>query len=69
MIMDLCRIIREMRIKSGLTQEQLGALVGKAGSTVRSWELGLSYPQPKTIIQLCEILKATPNELFNFKEQ
>lgn len=67
--MNMGEIIREIRIKHRLTQEQLGALLGKAGSTVRSWELGLSHPQPKTIIQLCKVLKSTPNEILGYSEQ
>lgn len=50
--MRLSKRIRNTRQEMGLTQEQFGELIGKAGSTVRSWELGASMPTCKTLIDI-----------------
>ena len=61
--------IMKFRKKKGLTQEQLGALLNKAGSTVRSWELGNSQPSPQTLCLLCDVLETTPNILLEKGER
>lgn len=42
--MTFGKAIKEQRIKKGLTQAQLAEMLGKAESTVRTWELDRSSP-------------------------
>ena len=66
--MTLGKQIMRFRKKKGLTQEQLGTLLNKAGSTVRSWELDNSQPSPQTLCLLYDILETTPNVLLEKEE-
>lgn len=66
--MTLGKQIKKFRIRKGLTQEQLGTLLNKAGSTVRSWELDNSQPSPQTLCLLCDVLGTTPNVLLEKEE-
>jgi len=43
---DRADTIKRLRIKLGLTQEQLAAKVGVTFSTVNRWEAGRSQPSP-----------------------
>jgi DNA-binding transcriptional regulator YiaG len=53
---DLAMIIRDLRAKLGLTQEQFAAKVGVTFSTVNRWESGRSRPSPLAHRRLCELL-------------
>ena len=56
--MTFGKAIKEQRIKKGLTQAQLAEMLGKAESTVRTWELDRSSPDRKA---LYEIFGITPD--------
>ena len=60
--------IRELRKSRGLTQVQLGAKLHKAGSTVRMWESGNSFPDAETIIALARIFNVTTDYLLSNDE-
>ena len=47
--MTFGKAIKEQRIKKGLTQAQLAEMLGKAESTVRTWELDRSSPDRKAL--------------------
>jgi len=55
--------IRHLREKQGLSQHQLGALVGVSNKAVSKWETGTSIPQPDVLIRLGEVLGVTVDEL------
>lgn len=67
--MTLGKQIKKLRQDKGLTQAQLGYLVNKGESTVRTWELDRSQPSPQTIRLLCDILGTTPNTLLGKEEK
>lgn len=46
--------IKKFREDRGLTQAQLGEIVGRGDSTVRMWELGSSEPDSETLLKLSE---------------
>ncbi|WP_305840264.1 XRE family transcriptional regulator [Photobacterium leiognathi] len=48
---NLCRI----RSERGLSQEELGNMIGVTKSTISQWELGKAYPRRKRILQLLDI--------------
>lgn len=62
--MTFGKAIREQRIKKGLTQAQLAEKLGKAESTVRTWELDRSSPDRKALYAMCEIFGITPDYFF-----
>ena len=52
---DLAKMIRELRSKLGLTQEQFAAKVGGTFSTMNRWESGKSKPSPLAMSRIEEL--------------
>lgn len=57
------KVLREVRVEAGLTQEQLGLEAGVRRTFVSLLELGEQQPTLTTIIKLAEALNTTPSEL------
>ncbi|MBQ3099351.1 MAG: helix-turn-helix domain-containing protein [Clostridia bacterium] len=57
----------ELRMRAGLTQYQLGALVGVSDKAVSKWENGLSKPQTELLYKLSEVLGISVDELLTCK--
>ena len=55
--------ISALRERRGLSQYQLGALVGKSDKAVSKWENGASKPRIDTIRKLSEVLDISVDEL------
>ena len=55
--------ISALRERRGLSQYQLGALVGKSDKAVSKWENGASKPRIDTIKKLSEVLDVSVDEL------
>lgn len=55
--------VREMRTKSGLTQEEVGKAVGVDSSTVGAWERGVAKPHYETMVRLADVLGTSVPEL------
>jgi transcriptional regulator with XRE-family HTH domain len=55
--------LREARVASGLTQEQLGFALGVTKSSVSAWENGRETPNFRLLPQLRTILKRSLDEL------
>ena len=60
----ICQNIRYYRIKRGLEQKQLGAMVGISGNAVSNWEKGRARPDISIIPDLCDILGISFSEIF-----
>ena len=62
---DKCLTPADLRQRTGLTQVQLAALIGKSPSAVTKWEARSSLPRgtPSEIKRLCEAYKCTLDEL------
>ncbi len=43
---EIGKLIRELRLETGLTQEKFGAALGVTYPTVSRWENGLATPSP-----------------------
>lgn len=57
---ELAKMIKDLRAKLGLTQEQFAAKVGVTFSTVNRWENGRGTPSPlatRRIIELTQMLE------------
>jgi len=55
--------LRELRERRGLSQHQLGALVGVSNKAVSKWENGSSMPKSPLLFRLSELLGVTVDEL------
>jgi len=47
-----CHLIREARLRAGLSQAELGNRVGKAASAIGRWERGEVLPALETVVHL-----------------
>ena len=60
--------IKELRIKKGLTQQELGDLLGIQKAAVNKYETGrVINLKHSTIKRLCEIFDVTPQELLGLE--
>lgn len=58
--------IKELRIENGLTQVQLGKIIGFDGRTISQYERGINEPDVKTIKKLCDFFEVTSDYLLGF---
>ena len=56
-------MIRMARLKKGLTQTELARKLNVSQGTVGAWEIGYSFPKPKSMVKLCEVLKIQVEDL------
>jgi repressor LexA len=56
--------IKEAREKAGLTQKQLGNLIGVTGSSITNYELETSHPKELILYKLIDALHIDANYLF-----
>ncbi len=59
--------LHELRLRRGLTQYQLGALVGVSDKAVSKWENGFSKPQSSILYKLSDVLEISVDELLTCK--
>ena len=59
------RFIAEQRKKVNLTQAQLSEKLGITDKAVSKWERGLTMPDTSLMLELCDILKISVNELLS----
>ena len=59
--------LRELRERRGLSQYQLGMLVGVSNKAVSKWESGSAKPQSRILYHLSDILGVTVDELLACK--
>ena len=62
--MGIGRRIKEARENAGLTQEELGKLVGVTGSAITNYEKEVSHPKEPVMYALINALQVEPNWLF-----
>lgn len=63
------RFIAELRHERGITQEELGEMLGVSGKTVSRWERGTYMPDLSMIESLAEVFSVTADELIAGKRQ
>jgi transcriptional regulator with XRE-family HTH domain len=56
--------IREYRLKAGLSQRKLAALLGRGADAVSSWERGLSLPNVPRLMRMAKILGTLAESLY-----
>ena len=57
--------IRSQREAKGLSQFQLGKIIGVTDKAVSKWENGYSYPKNIYLLRLSETLNIDPAEILN----
>ncbi len=57
------KVIREMRLDAGLTQEQLGLEAGLRRTFVSLLELGQQLPSLTTLFKIAQALGVQPSEI------
>lgn len=55
--------VYELRTEKGLSQSELGRLVGVSNKAVSKWEVGAAKPRPEKLAKLAEIFGVTVEEL------
>jgi len=63
----LGRRIKELRKRANFSQEQLAEKLGIAQNTLSKIETGENFLTAETLEHLTNVLKVTPNELFDFE--
>ena len=53
---NICDLISQKRKERGMTQMELGAMLGISGKAVSKWERGLSKPCEEHLAQLVDLL-------------
>ena len=54
---DLSRLVRELRERTGLTQEKFAAKLGVTYPTVNRWENGRAKPSPLALKQIKDLAR------------
>ncbi len=54
---DLSRLVRELRERTGLTQEKFAAKLGVTYPTINRWENGRAKPSPLALKQIENLLR------------
>lgn len=47
--------LKAARVNAGYTQTKAANLIGVSTSTLRNWELGITFPKQPKIMKICEI--------------
>lgn len=61
--MDLGRMIRQLRIKKDVTQEQMATDLGVTATAVSKWENGYTLPDVLMLVALADYFSVTTDEL------
>jgi len=58
---DIPRLVRELRGRTGLTQEKFAARLGVTFPTINRWENGRARPSPLAMKQIEDLLRRMGN--------
>ena len=61
--LQLMKKLRELRVKSGYTQQQVSEILNCARSTYTYYEIGKSSPDLPTLVKLAKIFNVSVSEL------
>lgn len=63
------QILIECRNEKGITQSELGKVIGKSKTAIASWEQGLSMPDAVTLYRLALYYEKTLAYMYGEKEK
>ena len=58
---DIPRLVRDLRERTGLTQEKFAAKLGVTFPTINRWENGRAKPSPLALKQIEDLLRSLGN--------
>ncbi len=61
-------ILRKLRINAGLTQNELGEMVGLSGTAIMRYENNQREPKQEIVERLAKVLQVNPMELLPYDE-
>lgn len=68
--MDLGKIIKQLRIENGYTQEELGKLIGLKKAAIHKYESGIVQNMKRTTIgKLANIFNVSPSYLLGYTNE
>ncbi len=56
---DFAERIKELRLESGMTQTEVGDIIGVKRYAVYTYERGLNYPEVRCLIMLADYFKVS----------
>ena len=59
----ICERIKELREKNGFTQTALAKRLGLSRSAINAWEIGISVPSTRYIVELSSLFKVSTDYL------
>ena len=65
--MNIGEVIKSRRLKRGITQAELAAMLKVTPQAVSRWEMGISYPDIAMVPKISEALWVTADELLGIK--
>ena len=66
--MEIGSKIKDARMKTNLTQEQVAELLGVSRQTISNWETGKSYPDIVSVIKMSDLYEVSLDYLLKGKE-
>lgn len=63
--MELGKKIKKLRLKTGLTQEELGKILGTTAQSVSKWETEVTMPDISMLPSLAEVFGVSIDDLFD----
>lgn len=66
--MELGNVIKKMRFRASLTQEQLAEKLGISPQSVSKWENEISMPDIALLPEIAEVFGVSVDELFGLNE-
>ena len=65
--MEISEVIKEARIKKGMTQQQLADAVYVTRQTISKWEKNYSVPDAEVFVKLADVLEVQISQLLEVK--
>ncbi len=61
--------LKELRVKKGLSQEELGKILGVSGQTILNWENSIHSPNVDQLIKLADFFDVSIDYLVGLKNE
>ena len=68
MLMDFQSRLRDLRIEKGLSQQELGEIIGVTHTAISFWETGVNEPKISYLIALCKYFDVTADYLLGLTD-
>ena len=65
---DFAERIKELRLENGMTQTEVGDIIGVKRHSVYTYERGLNYPEVRCLIMLADYFKVSLDYLVGLKD-